>query len=103
MLILNIVNSLRLTTILFFISTLGLILNRKNILITIISLELLFLTININFTLFSMYLDDILGQIFVIFVLTVAATESSIGLAILTTYFKLRNTIQINQILTANK
>lgn len=103
MLTLNILNFLRATTILFFISILGLIANRKNILITIISLELLFLTININFTLFSLYLDDILGQVFVLFVLTVAAAESSIGLAILTTYFKLRNTIQVDQILTLNK
>ena len=90
-LVLNILNSL------------GLILNRKNILITIIALEILLLSVNINFTLFSLYLDDILGQIFVLFILTVAATESSIGLAILTTYFKLRNTIQINQIININK
>jgi len=102
MLILNILNFLKATTILFFISILGLILNRKNILITLISLELILLAININFTLFSIYLDDILGQIFVLFVLTVAATESAIGLAILTTYYKLRNTIQIDQILVIN-
>ena len=103
MLVLNILNFLRITVILFFISILGLILNRKNILITIIALEILLLSVNINFTLFSLYLDDILGQIFVLFILTVAATESSIGLAILTTYFKLRNTIQINQIININK
>jgi NADH-quinone oxidoreductase subunit K len=102
-LVLNILNSLRITVILFFISILGLILNRKNILITIIALEILLLSVNINFTLFSLYLDDISGQIFVLFILTVAATESSIGLAILTTYFKLRNTIQINQIININK
>jgi NADH-quinone oxidoreductase subunit K len=82
---------------------LGLVLNRKNILITLISLELILLAVNINFTLFSIYLDDILGQIFVLFILTVAATESAIGLAILTTYYKLRNTIQIDQILIINK
>jgi NADH-quinone oxidoreductase subunit K len=103
MLILNILNFLRATTILFFISILGLVLNRKNILITLISLELILLAVNINFTLFSIYLDDILGQIFVLFILTVAATESAIGLAILTTYYKLRNTIQIDQILIINK
>jgi len=97
MLILNILNFLRVTSILFFISVLGIILNRKNILITIISLELILLTVNINFTIFSVYLDDITGQVFVIFILTVAATESAIGLAILTTYFKLRNTIQMDQ------
>jgi NADH-quinone oxidoreductase subunit K len=103
MLILNILNFLRVTSILFFISVLGIILNRKNILITIISLELILLTVNINFTIFSIYLDDIIGQIFVVFILTVAATESAIGLAILTTYFKLRNTIQMDQIITLNK
>ena len=103
MLILNMLNFLRATTILFFISILGLILNRKNILITLISLELILLTVNINFTLFSIYLDDILGQIFVLFILTIAATESAIGLAILTTYYKLQNTIQIDQILIINK
>jgi NADH-quinone oxidoreductase subunit K len=103
MLVLNILNFLRATTILFFVSVLGLVLNRKNILITIISLELILLTININFTIFSIYLDDIVGQVFVLFVLAVAATESSIGLAILTTYFKLKNFIQTDQILSINK
>jgi NADH-quinone oxidoreductase subunit K len=103
MLVLNILNFLRATTVLFFVSVLGLVLNRKNILITIISLELILLTININFTIFSIYLDDIVGQVFVLFVLAVAATESSIGLAILTTYFKLKNFIQTDQILSINK
>jgi NADH-quinone oxidoreductase subunit K len=103
MLVLNILNFLRATTVLFFVSVLGLVLNRKNILITIISLELILLTININLTIFSIYLDDIVGQVFVLFVLAVAATESSIGLAILTTYFKLKNFIQTDQILSINK
>jgi NADH-quinone oxidoreductase subunit K len=103
MLVLNILNFLRATTVLFFVSVLGLVLNRKNILITIISLELILLTININFTIFSIYLDDIVGQVFVLFILAVAATESSIGLAILTTYFKLKNFIQTDQILSMNK
>lgn len=103
MLVLNILNFLRATTVLFFISVLGLVLNRKNILITIISLELILLTININFTIFSIYLDDIVGQVFVLFILTIAATESSIGLAILITYFKLKSFIQTDQILSLNK
>lgn len=103
MLVLNILNFLRATTVLFFISVLGLVLNRKNILITIISLELILLTININFTIFSIYLDDIVGQVFVLFILTIAATESSIGLAILITYFKLKSFIQTDQILSTNK
>jgi NADH-quinone oxidoreductase subunit K len=103
MLVLNILNFLRATAVLFFISVLGLVLNRKNILITIISLELILLTININFTIFSIYLDDIVGQVFVLFILTIAATESSIGLAILITYFKLKSFIQTDQILSINK
>lgn len=103
MLVLNILNFLQATTILFFVSVLGLVLNRKNILITIISLELILLTVNLNFTIFSIYLDDIVGQVFVLFVLAVAATESSIGLAILTTYFKVKNFIQTDQILSINK
>jgi NADH-quinone oxidoreductase subunit K len=99
----NILNFLRVTAILFFISTLGIILNRKNILITIISLELALLTVNMNFAIFSIYLDDITGQVLIMFVLTVAAAESAIGLAILTTYFRLQNKIQIHPIIIMNK
>lgn len=77
--------------------------NRKNILITIISLELMLLTINMNFAIFSLYLDDITGQVFVMFILNVAATESAIGLAILTTYFRLRKRIEINPIIIMNR
>ena len=100
MLVLNILNSLRITVILFFISILGLILNRKNILITIIALEILLLSVNINFTLFSLYLDDILGQIFALLILTVAAAESAIGLAILVIYYRLRGVISVDYIST---
>jgi NADH-quinone oxidoreductase subunit K len=103
MLTLNIFSFLQMTSILFFISTLGIILNRKNILITIISLELMLLTINMNFAIFSLYLDDITGQVFVMFILNVAATESAIGLAILTTYFRLRKRIEINPIIIMNR
>jgi len=81
---------------------LGLVLNRKNILIIIMSIELMLLAVNLNFIVFAVYLDDIVGQVFVIFILTIAATESAIGLAILTVYFNLKKTIQINTISTKN-
>ena len=83
---------------LFLIGVLGLVLNRKSILITIMSIELMLLAVNLNFMIFSIYLDDIIGHIFVIFILTIAATESAIGLAILTVYYKLKNTIQMDKI-----
>ena len=86
------------TTILFFIGALGLILNRNNILITIMSIEIMLLAVNLNFIIFSTYLDDIVGYLFVLFILTIAATESAIGLAILSTYYKLNNTIQLESI-----
>ena len=81
------------TTTLFSIGVLGLVLNKKNILIIIMSIELMLLAVNLNFIVFSIYLDDVLGQLFVLFILTVAATESSIGLAILSVYYKVKNTI----------
>jgi NADH-quinone oxidoreductase subunit K len=84
--------------ILFLIGTLGLVLNRKNIIITIMSIELMLLAVNLNFIIFSIYLDDITGYIFVLFILTIAATESAIGLAILSIYYKLKNTINLDKI-----
>jgi NADH-quinone oxidoreductase subunit K len=86
MLTININFILSLTCIVFFIGLLGIILNRKNILTIIMSIELLLLAVNLNFAAFSIYLDDIVGQIFVLFVLTIAATESAIGLAIITVF-----------------
>ena len=83
------------TTILFFTGIIGLVLNRKNVLITIMSIELMLLSVNLNFLAFSVHLDDIVGQIFVLFILTIAATESAIGLAILTVYNNTRNNINI--------
>ena len=98
MVITNISYILCVTTILFFIGLFGLVLNRKNILITIMSIEIMLLAVNLNFAIFSVYLDDIVGQIFVLFILTVAATESSIGLSILSAYYKLKQNIQMEQI-----
>ena len=94
----NIFYTLTINTILFFIGILGLILNRKNILITIMAIEILLLSVNLNFIVFSIYLDDIIGQIFVLFILTIAATESSIGLSILTKHFKLQTIINYQKI-----
>jgi NADH-quinone oxidoreductase subunit K len=98
MIILNLNYILNVILTLFLIGVLGLVLNRKNILITLISIELMLLAVNLNFVIFSIYLDDVVGYIFVLFVLTIAATESAIGLAILTVYYRLKNTIKIDKI-----
>ena len=100
MIITNLNFILVLTTILFSIGALGLVLNRKNILIIIMSIELMLLSVNLNFIIFSIYLDDIIGQLFVIFILTVAATESAIGLSIVAVYYKVKNTIVLDRIVT---
>lgn len=84
----------------FVIGLIGLFVNRKNILLIIICVELILLAINFNFLICSYYLDDAFGQIFAIFVLTVAAAESSIGLAILVTFYRIRGSITIE---TVNK
>ena len=98
MVLVNINFILSFIAVLFTIGVVGLVLNRKNILIIIMSIELMLLSVNLNFIVFSIYLDDLLGQLFVLFVLTIAATESSIGLAILSSYYKLKNTIIIDKI-----
>jgi NADH-quinone oxidoreductase subunit K len=100
MIITNLYYLILVTTFLYLIGAIGLILNRRNILIIIIAIELMLLAINLNFITFSVYLDDILGQMFVLFILTVAATESSIGLAILIVFFRIKKTILIENILT---
>jgi len=95
---LNINYILNIVITLFLIGVLGLVLNRKNILITLMSIELMLLAINLNFIIFSIYLDDLAGYIFVLFILTIAAAESVIGLAILTIYYRLKNTIRMDKI-----
>jgi NADH-quinone oxidoreductase subunit K len=80
--------------ILFAISVVGIFLNRKNVIILLMAIELMLLAVNLNFIAFSHFLDDIAGQIFVFFILTVAAAESAIGLAILVVLF--RNVRSIN-------
>ena len=86
------------STTLFLIWVLGIGLNRKNILIILMSVELMLLAVNINFVVFSVYLDDLIGQMFALFILTVAAAESAIGLAILVAYYKVRNSIAVESI-----
>lgn len=98
MLSINLNYILNLTSIVFFIGLMGIILNRKNILIIIMSIELLLLAVNLNFAAFSIYLDDIIGQIFVLFILTIAAAESAIGLAIITVFYRFKNSIQLEPI-----
>lgn len=82
--------------IIFMISFFGLIYNKKSILIILISIELILLSVNILFIVFSIYLDDIVGQIFTIFILTIAAAETSIGLSLLLVSYKVRGNILID-------
>jgi len=97
MIITNLVYVVFLSTLLFIIGILGLVLNRKNILIIIISIEIALLAVNLNFIVFSVYLDDVLGQLFVLFILTVAAAESAIGLAILIAYYRVKGNINVEK------
>lgn len=86
-----------LSSLLFFLGLFGIVLNRKNILIILMSIELMLLAINLNFVLFSNVMDDLIGQLFALIILTVAAAESAIGLAILVIYYRLRGNILIEQ------
>lgn len=87
-----------LATLLFVTGIAGIFLNRKNIITVLMSVELMLLAVNINFVAFSVQLGDLTGQLFTLFVLTVAAAEAAIGLAILVTYFRNRNTIDVDDI-----
>ena len=89
---------LALAAILFAISVVGIFLNRKNVIILLMAIELMLLAVNMNFIAFSHYLQDISGQIFVFFILTVAAAESAIGLAILVVLFRNLNTINVDDL-----
>nr|YP_010620004.1 NADH dehydrogenase subunit 4L [Symphyocladiella dendroidea]WAX04017.1 NADH dehydrogenase subunit 4L [Symphyocladiella dendroidea] len=88
-------NSFSVFLTLFFISLLGIFFNQKNILIMLMALEMLFLAISFNLIFASFYLDDIIGQVFSLLILTVAAAESSIGLAILVIYYRVRYNITV--------
>ena len=84
--------------ILFAVSVVGIFLNRKNVIILLMAIELMLLAVNMNFIAFSHYLDDPAGQIFVFFILTVAAAESAIGLAILVALFRNLKTIDVEDL-----
>jgi NADH-quinone oxidoreductase subunit K len=87
-----------LAAILFTTGVFGIFLNRKNVIIIMMSIELILLAININFVAFSAYLGDLAGQVFAMFVLTVAAGEAAIGLAIVVVYFRNRGSIEVEDI-----
>ncbi len=91
-------NVLILAALLFCISVAGIFINRKNILILLMCIELMLLSVNMNFIAFSYFLGDINGQVFVFFILTVAAAESAIGLAILVVLFRNRGTINVDDL-----
>ena len=84
--------------ILFAISVAGIFINRKNMIILLMCIELMLLAVNLNFIAFSHYLGDMAGQVFVFFILTVAAAEAAIGLAILITVFRNRHTINVQEL-----
>jgi NADH-quinone oxidoreductase subunit K len=83
---------------LFVIGVFGLFLNRKNVIIMLMSIELMLLAVNINLVAFSSFLGDLVGQVFTLFVLTVAAAEAAIGLAILVCFFRVRGTIDVEDV-----
>jgi NADH-quinone oxidoreductase subunit K len=85
-------------SILFAISVVGIFLNRKNVIVILMAIELMLLAVNMNFVAFSRYLDDMAGQVFVFFILTVAAAESAIGLAILVVLFRSLKTINVDEL-----
>ena len=87
-----------LSAILFGFGIAGIIINRKNIIVLLMSIELILLAVNTNFIAFSHFLNNITGQVFVFFVLTVAAAEAAIGLAILVVLYRNRNTIEVQNI-----
>lgn len=84
---------------LFFISLLGVLLNRKNIIITLLCIEMMVLSINLNFIIHSLYLDDILGQVFAFFIIALAAAESALGLGILISFFRVRQSMSLTYVL----
>jgi len=87
-----------LSSLLFSISVAGIFLNRKNMIILLMCIELMLLSVNLNFIAFSHYSGDVAGQVFVFFILTVAAAEAAIGLAILITVFRNRRTINVEEL-----
>ena len=95
---LSLTHYLILGALLFTISVVGIFLNRKNLIVILMAIELMLLAVNINFVAFSHYLNDAAGQVFVFFILTVAAAESAIGLAILVALFRNMQTINVDDL-----
>lgn len=91
---------LTLGSILFSLSVIGIFLNRKNLIVLLMAIELMLLAVNTNFVAFSYFLNDLQGQVFVFFILTVAAAESAIGLAILVLIFRNRSSISVDELNT---
>jgi NADH-quinone oxidoreductase subunit K len=89
---------LTLSAIIFTIGVIGVFMNRKNIIIILMSIELILLSVNINLVSFSIYLQNLVGQVFTMFILTVAAAEAAIGLAIIVIYYKNKGSINVDQI-----
>ena len=96
--VLSITNYLAVASVLFLIGLSGIILNRKNIIVMLMSVELMLLAVNLNFIIYSVYLDEIMGQVFALLILTVAAAEAAIGLAILVVYYRVRGSISVENI-----
>ncbi len=94
----SLIHYLVLAGVLFVISIAGIFINRRNVLILLMSIELMLLSVNINFIAFSSYLNDVQGQVFVFFILTVAAAEAAIGLAILVVIFRQRKSLEIDKL-----
>ncbi len=95
---LSLAHYLVLAALLFAISVVGIFLNRRNLIVLLMAIELMLLAVNLNFVAFSHYLQDMAGQVFVFFILTVAAAESAIGLAILVVLFRNRSTINVDEL-----
>ena len=95
---LTLAHYLVLGAILFAISVVGIFLNRRNLIVILMAIELMLLAVNLNFIAFSHYLQDLAGQVFVFFILTVAAAESAIGLAILVVLFRNLSTINVDEL-----
>lgn len=95
---LTLAHFLTLGAILFALSVIGIFMNRKNLIVLLMAIELMLLAVNMNFVAFSHYLGDVAGQIFVFFILTVAAAESAIGLAILVVLFRNLNTVEVEEL-----
>ena len=91
-------HDLTLSAIIFTLGIVGIFLNRKNVIIILMSIELILLAVNINLVSFSIFLQNITGQVFAIFILTVAAAETAIGLAIIVIYYKNKGSINVDQI-----